>query len=1013
MIVGRPVTSMMEERVQRIGRELIEQADRRGPFPLSPGWFDRQMLEWASADEATKVQLFRFVDVLPMLKEPADVASHFHEYFPTDLARTPWPIRLASYWARPESPIRKVVGRVIRAGTVRMARRFVAGTTPAEIAAATRSLWKRGLAFTIDVLGEATVTEREADLYRDEYLALLEHLANEVATWPGNPRLDRDDRGAIPRLNLSIKVSALDSRFHPDDPAGTTERVSSRLREILRSARRHDAHVNIDMEQYAYKEVTLAIVRRILMEPEFRDWPDVGLAMQAYLRETERDLVAMADWARSRGTPIVVRLVKGAYWDYETITATHRHWPVPVFTEKWESDASFERCSVFLLEHADLLRPAIASHNLRSIAHALAVAEQLRLDRSAYEIQMLHGMADPFCKVFERRGERVRVYTPFGKLLPGMAYLVRRLIENSSNSSFVRQALTRIEPPEFLLAPPARPALARKPKETATMIASLPHRGESITIANEPVRDFSLRTARDEMAQALIDVRRQLGRHVDLWIDGRFLGTDETIESVNPAQFREVVGTSASANVAHADQAVAGARRAFELWKRVPVAERAARVQSLAGALRRQRLELAAWEVYECGKSWREADADVCEAIDFCDYYSRQMLDLGTPRRRSDPGETHEYHYLPRGVVAVIAPWNFPLAILCGMTVAPLVAGNSVIVKPAEQSPIIAGRFVELIAETMDLPPGTVQFLPGVGEVAGVRLVEHPDVAVINFTGSRAVGLAIVEAAARTRPGQMGVKQVLAEMGGKNALIVDRDADLDEAVLGVVASAFGFQGQKCSACSRVIVHKAVRDPFVDRLVEATAGLSMGPPTDPAFDLGPVIDAEARDRLLGVIEQGKREARCLHAGAAGSLAETGYYVGPHVFDQVAPDHRLARDEFFGPILTILEASDLSEAIAIANGTDYALTGGIYSRSPHSIAQARAEFDVGNLYVNRKITGAEVDRQPFGGHRFSGTGSKAGGPDYLRHFLWGRTITENTLRRGFAPESDQEAGPIGSS
>jgi RHH-type proline utilization regulon transcriptional repressor/proline dehydrogenase/delta 1-pyrroline-5-carboxylate dehydrogenase len=414
-------------------------------------------------------------------------------------------------------------------------------------------------------------------------------------------------------------------------------------------------------------------------------------------------------------------------------------------------------------------------------------------------------------------------------------------------------------------------------------------------------------------------------------------------------------------------------------------------------------LDLAAWEVLECGKQWREADADVAEAIDFCEYYGRGMLELSAPRRRALPGEENLYSYIPRGVTAVIAPWNFPLAILCGMTMAPLVAGNPVIMKPAEQSSVVAAQFMEILKE-LDLPPGVLTFLPGLGEEVGQHLVEHPDVAVISFTGSVAVGLAINEQAAKRRAGQRSVKHVIAEMGGKNAIIVDDDADLDEAVVGIMKSAFGYQGQKCSACSRVIVLEKIYDQVVERLRAATASLAIGPPEDPSFSLGPVIDDEAKDRLLKAIERGKSEASCLFAGTLGPEHEHGSYVAPHLFIDVAPDSFLAQTEHFGPVLTLFKARDLTHALELANGTAYALTGGIYSRNPVNLERAKREFQVGNLYINRKITGAEVDRQPFGGFKLSGIGAKAGGPDYLHQFLVGRTITENTLRRGFAPQEE---------
>lgn len=362
------------------------------------------------------------------------------------------------------------------------------------------------------------------------------------------------------------------------------------------------------------------------------------------------------------------------------------------------------------------------------------------------------------------------------------------------------------------------------------------------------------------------------------------------------------------------------------------------------------------------------------------------------------PGEEIRHEYIARGVAAVIAPWNFPLAILCGMTTAALVAGNSVIMKPSGQSAVIAAVFGRILREA-GVPPGVIHCLPGSGSEIGSALVEHPDVAIIAFTGSREVGLKIWETAGRTPPGQSQLKKVLCEMGGKNAVIVDDDADLDEAVPGIVASAFGYQGQKCSALSRLIVLPQVRERLIRRVIEATESLRMGDPSDPAVSIGPLIDRAAHDRVRGIIENGKREATL--AFAAPVKEKTGWFVGPTIFTGVAPNSRLAQEEIFGPVLSIIDATDLDEALRVANGTAYALTGGFYSRSPSRIEHVKAAFRVGNLYINRAITGALVARHPFGGFGMSGGGTKAGGPDYLLNFLYPKVTAENVMRRGSAP------------
>ncbi|MGE3999886.1 MAG: L-glutamate gamma-semialdehyde dehydrogenase [Planctomycetaceae bacterium] len=536
---------------------------------------------------------------------------------------------------------------------------------------------------------------------------------------------------------------------------------------------------------------------------------------------------------------------------------------------------------------------------------------------------------------------------------------------------------------------------------TATMTAAF--RAEPFQ--NEPHTDFSRDKNRSAFKQALKDVGSQFGREYPLIIDGKAVSSRKSIISLNPSHSEQVVGRVAAATAEQAEQAIETARRAFTQWRKVEPAHRAEYVELIAAEMRNRRFELCAWMVYECGKPWAEADGDVSEAIDFCMYYAQQMRLLAVPVQCDYPGEENNYFYQPRGVTVVISPWNFPLAILTGMTAAALVAGNTVIMKPAEQSSVVAAKLFEIIRDA-GVPDGVVTYLPGIGEDIGPALVENPDVDLIAFTGSRAVGLSINEQAARTPPAQNHVKKVIAEMGGKNAIIVDEDADLDEAVLGVVGSAFGFAGQKCSACSRVIVLEPAYESFLERLKGATLSLKLGPAEDPGTTIGPVIDEEAQQRIQDYIAVGKDECRTVVAAETGNLAGEGYYVGPHVFADVEPDNRLAQHEIFGPLVAVLKARDLDQAFSFANSTDYALTGGLYSRSPKNLERARSELRVGNLYLNRGITGALVQRHPFGGYKLSGIGSKAGGHDYLLQFLIPIAVSENTLRRGFAPPPDDE-------
>ena len=794
----------------------------------------------------------------------------------------------------------------------------------------------------------------------------------------------------------------------------TIREVAERFRPILRTARERDAYVHVDMEQYAYRDLTIELFQAVLSEPEFRDWPDVGIVIQAYQPDAYHLLERLRDWSSRRGAPITVRLVKGAYWDYEVLTARRFGWPEPVYLEKWQSDASYERCSRFLVDNHVYLRPAFGSHNVRSLAHAIASADVKGLPKSAYELQVLHGMGDVIADALADRGHRVRVYTPYGAMLPGMAYLVRRLLENTSNDSFIKASFTdQIE--ELLNKPEEVGTMFTRtkpspPRTTATAVPpSLP------PFRNEPTADFAQAENREAMRVALEGVRKTLGSRdehgvltghpatIEPIVGGTTVPIDQSrwVDLLSPNDTRLIVARVGNADVSLVDRAMASARAAASSWAATPARDRAAVLVKAAAIMRERRFELAAREIYECAKPWKEADGDICEAIDFCEFYAREMIRLSEPRHRDVPGETNFTEHIPRGVAVVIPPWNFPLAIPCGMTFSALVAGNPVVLKPAEQSPAIAWHLARILFEA-GLPADVLQFLPGEGETVGAALVNHPDVDIISFTGSRDVGLLINRQAAEIKPGQDHVKRVIAEMGGKNASIIDDDADLDEAVVGVIGSAFGYSGQKCSACSRVIVLEGIYDAFVARLAEADHSIKVGPADDPQTLVGPVIDADARARIGRYQELAASEGRIVYRGEIGDLRDRGHYVAPLIVADVDPRARLAQEEIFGPVLSIIKARDLGDALRIANGTQYALTGSLYSRSPANIERTKREFRVGNLYINRGTTGAMVDRQPFGGFKMSGIGTKTGGPDSLLEFLLTRSITENTMRRGFAPE-----------
>ena len=978
----------MEDRIRAIGKEIFAGMPKKSPSVFRKDFWNGKIMDWSMRDEAFKVEMFRFVDVFPVLRTPEQIAQHLKEYFCRPEQDFPAWIQLGMKSVSAGSLVARTAAKQIEKNIRGMASGFVAGEDATAALPTLEKMRKSGLAFTVDLLGESTVSEAEADDYLARYASMIDTLADAAERWDEDHRIDRDAHGHIPSVNLSVKVSALYSQIHPVDFEGSIDGIMTRLLPLFVRAKERGVFLNLDMESYETKDISLALFRRLLESPELAGYPHFGFVIQAYLRDSLEDVHRMCRWARENGARVTCRLVKGAYWDYETIHAQQSGWPIPVYQNKWESDRNYEECLAVLIDNHAHVGTAIASHNVRSIAAGLALAEAKGLPRNEVEIQMLYGMAEPMKASLIDMGYRVRDYVPVGELIPGMAYLVRRLLENTSQEGFLKaRFVDDVDPDRLLAAPVSSGSDVSDPVPDSPFI-------------NEHHTPFHQERARSEMATAIADVRGQLGRHYPLVIGGERSNTEHALYRYNPSNTEELIGTSACGVESDGQRAIEAGYRAFPEWRDASARTRGDLVRALADEIRRRRMELAAWMVLEVGKSWVEADADVAEAIDFCRYYADCAEEMAAGVRLGRyPGEANTLSYQPMGVGVVIAPWNFPFAILTGMTVGAVATGNCVVMKPAEQSPVIAAKLMECV-EAVGFPAGVINYVPGIGETLGAFLVSHPWTRFVAFTGSRQVGLHILQQSYTTSPEQPGPKRVVCEMGGKNAMIVDSDADLDEAVAAVVYSAFGFQGQKCSACSRVIVLPENYDEFVERLVEATRSLVIGPPESPRYGFGPVVDAEAAAKVRAYIEIGRAEGKELLVTEA---PDGGHFVPFAIFSEIEVGHRLAQEEVFGPVLAVMRARDFDHAIELANATSYALTGGVISRSPSNLEKARAEFRVGNLYINRGCTGALVYRQPFGGFKYSGIGTKAGGPNYLHQFVEERSVSENTMRRGFAPES----------
>jgi len=977
-----PAPAELERAIVDRGRALLGRVDPDRPVTLSPAWLQERLLEWATGDPDFRVKLLRFVDVLPSLRSAREIADHVRQYFRDD---SPTVVRLGAEVGR-SAPFRPVLSQVVRRSVFAMADRFIVGASPDDALPRLRRLVEGGTGFTVDLLGEATLSHREAEAYRSRYLHLLKALES-ADTWNA-PRQLREP-------NISIKLSALTPHFEPAAPEATYRSLQEAVASVFDAAQRGNAFVNIDMEQHRFRDLTHGVFERLALHPRFKDWAGLGIVVQAYLRDAEKDLARMRALAERRGVPIRVRLVKGAYWDEEVIVAGQNGHPVPVFEEKAATDLSFERCTERLLAAHPHLLPSFASHNPRGIAQAMVRAELAGVPRDDVEFQMLYGMVEGLRRVVQEEGYRTRVYVPAGQVIPGMAYLVRRLLENTSNQSWLLSKHEQVDADVALQEP--------RPLGRGSSESSFTSRGR---VQNHPPLELHLPPDRAQMLEAIARAREAFGADHPIRVAGESLRSDRWLEIRPPSAPSELMGRAGSGTAEHVDAAVTAARRGFPAWRDETAAARATVLRRAADLMAERRTDLAAVMVFESGKPWREADGDVIEAIDFLRYHAAEAERLGRGLDlTSVPGETNEYLYEARGVTAVISPWNFPLAIPCGMASAALAAGNAVVLKPAHQSPIIAAHLTAVLHEA-GVPTEVLSYLPGLGPEAGQALVEHPGVDMVAFTGGNAAGRRIALTCAEVRPGQRGLKKLVAELGGKNAIIVDDDADLDLAVEGVLRSAFGYAGQKCSAASRVIVVGSAYGEFRDRLAAAVESLVVGPPEDPATYVPPVISAEARERIEGYIQIGEGEGRLV---AKGHPPDTeGHYVAPHVFEEVPLASRLAREEVFGPVLALFRAAKFRDALEIALDSDFALTGGVYSRSPRNVERATRRFRVGNLYLNRPTTRAMVGRQPFGGFRMSGTGDKAGGPDYLREFMLARVVTENTMRRGFAPPSGPRAG-----
>lgn len=962
----------IEGRVQKIGRELLELAGSYQPAEKSK--LLDFLLKTIGKNRELMRQLLRLTDVLSALHGQGNNKKEITEHLRQYLGEV-HPFYRVLLQATHLPGLEGLTASLTQDMVLKMARRFIAGKNFQEAIPVLDRLEKGAdpLTVTFDLLGEAVVSEEEAHRYEENYLTLIREMGRR---YPGRPVT----AGGIPLGHVSLKLSSLSAQFNPADPQGTLAIVVPRLVRLFTEAKKQGIMLNVDIEQSIKVDLAYQIFKESLMAPALRDFSDAAVVIQGYLCRSAAIYEDLLDWVKRPvkaggrgGVPIQVRLVKGAYWDFENAIAAQRHWKVPVYKNKSETDINFEAMTHRMLEGNNwtYCKPAFGTHNARSIAVALAEAEVLQVPSTAMEFQMLYGMEEDLRYAAAHRGCAVRVYTPVGNMIEGIAYLVRRILENASQQGFVQMKRGQGDARQLL----ATPQVSASHVTTSQVTTSQVTRGvplEDFRFHNAPVTDFSLPEAQENMRLTQEFVQSKFGRSYPMWIKGEAVESKNWHTVTNPYRKTLRLGSVPFATMDQVDQAVSVAYSQIKEWRTVPSELRAKSLFKAAELMTKKRTELAAWMVYEVGKNWAEADADVVEAIDFLNYYGHEM------RRISK--FSHDYE--ARGVVAVLPPWNFPLAITTGMTAAALVTGNTVVLKPSERAPLMGAHLAEILNDPqVGLPRGVFNIIYGDRDV-GQRLVQAGDVAMVAFTGSKSAGLDILkksgEAPYRTDRGT--IKKVIAEMGGKNAIIIDRDAHPDEAVLAVVQSAFSFQGQKCSACSRVLVHEEVYEKLVTRLRQAVASIPVGSPDNPGTVLSSVVDG----RSVRSIEEALETHRG-HQDRIASQKGGDNFVKATLVRNVPAQHPLAQQELFGPVLTVLRYSHFNEAIDMVNSVEYALTAGLISRNLKHIEQFKETVEAGNIYINRTITGAIVERQPFGGFKMSGTGPKAGGDDYLFHFM----------------------------
>ena len=1009
MLVYHPDSSIvqsLEERIQTVGTTIVRESQAwRKRQGVKRRW-EEQFFEECMKDESLKNDLFQFI--LAYSHHPSSrygllnfsndaitpIVSLWEKYMEKWDIGSLVPFAPAQFLidnviegATSQSPYGRdiLLAKGIRIGMSAMASNFIVASDIESATSNVSSATAKGVGYMYDILGEAALGPNNCDLYEEKVLRAMDHLER---IYQG-----RQDKYGQPLASMAIKLSALTPHFDPLDSEGTKAELIPRLLTIFRRARDTNTALYIDSEHYDVRHLTYGIFKDVMERDEFKDYHHAGIVIQAYMKDSERIVHDMLGWGKKHHRRFTTRLVKGAYWDQEIADKQLRGLEPNVFMSKSETDMQFEKLTDLLLRHTDISRAAIASHNARSMVHAMELAKEYNVLSSDFEIQMLHGMGDEYVDSLLKRDVRVVKYGPVGTVTEGMKYFIRRLLENSSNQSFLRKLGIDADPREYL----------KKPASNGGKKPVMP----ALEFDNYPSPDWTLPDVRDKVWTALHAMKESCAHapQEKLYINGQWREAHRTIPVRNPST-NELIGSAAYAEHDHIDEAVACAHKAQEGWSEIGVGKRVESLRRVSQIMQDRYYALLSRLVIEGGKTIREAAGEINEMIDFVNYYSDQALDFMQDRSLQSGllGEENYTRQEPYGVVATIAPWNFPAAIFVGQIVAALATGNAVVAKPSEKTPLVAADIARIFEEA-GLPEGVFNLVTTDGEERSY-LVNHLGVAKIAFTGSYKTAKQIMQQIV-SEDSPRSMNSVIAETGGINAVIVDACSDLELAAQGILRGAFGNAGQKCSATSRVIVHEAIYDEFMGMLVRGADALVVGDASNPRTDVSPIIDRLQYNSILASLAKAEKEGAVKLTSRPYKAQGPGNYLNPVVME--IKDWKkdvLGQTEVFGPVLGVIKYRSIEEAVKILNGTRFGLTGSIYSYDPVHVEHAVRRSQVGNMYVNKPTTGSIVGRQEFGGRKQSGTGPKAGGPDYLLAFTTPKTVSVSVADRGLPVKLDME-------